>query len=105
MAADYDPYTKQWMREAMVSREVIGELEAANSKLRQELEHKNFKLDLMDACISQIGITDKLKSVMEAKLQPPKGQLNECRISPRKSPRRQDGRSDELIFGGATNRS
>ncbi|EQC41660.1 hypothetical protein SDRG_01618 [Saprolegnia diclina VS20] len=102
MAADFDPYTKQWMREAMMSRDIIGDLEAVNAKLRADLERKSFQLDLMDACVSQIGATEKLQSAIDARLHPPK---DAYRISPQRlSPRKKDGRSDELIFGGESNK-
>ncbi|KDO34578.1 hypothetical protein SPRG_00641 [Saprolegnia parasitica CBS 223.65] len=83
MAADYDPHTKQWMREAMMSRDIIGDLEVVNAKLRADLDRK-------------------LQSAIDARLHPPK---DTYRISPLTvSPRKKDGRSDELVFGGGSNK-
>ncbi|ETV68738.1 hypothetical protein, variant [Aphanomyces astaci] len=98
---EYDANTKQWMKEALVSREVIDDLEAVNRKLQHELLHKTRTLEAMDACVSSLGVSAKVRSAMEAKAATALSEATEDTSTPRRSPRKPQ---DALVRGGPGNK-
>ncbi|ETV91829.1 hypothetical protein H310_13658 [Aphanomyces invadans] len=101
---EYDANAKQWMKEALVSRHVIDELEATNRKLQHELDRKTNTLKAMDECVSSLGASAKVKLAMEAKMasvSTSSSPVPADKTSPRRSPRKPQ---DALVRGGPGNK-
>ncbi|KAH9052096.1 hypothetical protein Ae201684P_013598 [Aphanomyces euteiches] len=96
---DHDVNARQWMKEALVSRNTIQDLAAANQKLHRELGHK---LQVIDDCISKLGMTDKVQNALfETKQTPRMHEASETDENrPKRSPRKAP---DALIMGGPEN--
>ncbi|KAF0714056.1 Aste57867_4070 [Aphanomyces stellatus] len=97
---EYDANAKQWMKEALVSREVIDDLESVNRKLKHELQHKTFKLQVMDECISKLGVTAKVQNAIDNKRAPIIVDAP-SHASPKRSPRKPP---DGLVMGSPDNK-
>ncbi|KAH9115830.1 hypothetical protein LEN26_008600 [Aphanomyces euteiches] len=100
---DHDVNARQWMKEALVSRNTIQDLAAANQKLHRELGHKTFQLQVIDDCISKLGMTDKVQNALfETKQTPRMHEASETDENrPKRSPRKAP---DALIMGGPENK-
>lgn len=64
----YDPHANQWMREALDSRLVIEELKAQNDKLQRELYALNSKVSLIQECVSDLNMADRVSDLMQKKI-------------------------------------
>ncbi|KAG7387421.1 hypothetical protein PHYPSEUDO_014184 [Phytophthora pseudosyringae] len=115
----FDPTTGQWMREAMESRVAIEELKAQNDKLQHDVYGLNSKMNLMYECCADMGVVDRLGSLMQRKLRefqatqvarnvPTPANVSVAPVHPMGSPpraaRKNDlGTSDEGFICGSSN--